>query len=150
MRRAPADQTAEALAVARGMAGVLGGRPAAEASALDDALLAAAPAASNWDTRAALMWTLISAERFAAVESALPAMIEAAGQSGNARGLVAVYSSLSFLKLRLGALPEADAAGRVALRVLQEGDFEAGMGVAAIVADVATEAGELDVAHALL
>jgi DNA-binding CsgD family transcriptional regulator len=151
MARVPAADTAEALAVAQGMAGVLTGQPDAEAAgALDDALLAATPAAGNWDTRAALLWTLITAERFGPVEAALPAMIEAAGRSGSARGLIAVYSSLGFLKLRLGALAEADGAARIALRVLREGDFAAGLGVAGIAAEVAVEAGELDEAQALL
>jgi DNA-binding CsgD family transcriptional regulator len=147
----PAPDTAEALAVARGMAGVLTGQLTAEAARdLEDALRVAEPAAANWDTRAALLWTLITAECFDVVEDALPAMIEAAGRRGTARGLIAGYSSLGFLKLRLGALPEADGAARVALRVLQEGDFTAGLGVAAIAAEVAVEAGELDEAQALL
>ena len=150
MRRAPSAETAEPLAVARVMASVLSGQPAADAGPLVDVLRVAAPSASSWDTRAALLWTLIVAERFAAVEAALPAMIEAAGQSGSARGLIAAYSSLGFLKLRLGALPEADTAARVALRVLQEGDFTAGMGVAGIAAEVAVEAGELEQAQAFL
>jgi hypothetical protein len=134
--------------VARGMAAVLTRRPSTETgAALDGALRAAAPAASNWDTRAALLWTLIIAERFGPVGAALPAMIEAAGHTGSARGLIAAYSSLGFLKLRLGALPEADAAARIALRVLQEGDFTAGLGVAGIAAEVAVEAGQLDEAR---
>ena len=149
--RIPSQDTAEPLAVARGMASLLTGQPSAEvADALDDALRGAEPAARNWDTRAALLWTLIAAERFQPVEAALPAMIEAATRGGSARGLIAVYSSLGFLKLRLGALPEADGAARVALRVLQEGDFTAGLGVAGIVAEVAVKAGELDEAQALL
>lgn len=102
------------------------------------------------DTRAALLWALITTERFGPVEAALPAMIEAAGLGGSARGLIAAYRSLGFLQLRLGALPEADGAARVALRVLQEGDFAAGLGVAGIVAEVAVEAGELEEAQALL
>ena len=106
--------------------------------------------AGNWDTRAALLWTLITAERFGLVDAALPAMIEAVGQSGSARGLIAVYSSLGFLKLRLGILCEADEAARIALGVLREGDFAAGLGVAGIVAEAAVEAGELDEARALL
>ncbi len=77
-------------------------------------------------------------------------MIEAAGRSGSARGLIAAHSSLAFLKLRLGALPEADAAARIALRVLREGDFAAGLGMAGLAAEVAIEAGELDEAQALL
>jgi DNA-binding CsgD family transcriptional regulator len=65
--------------------------------------------------------------------------------------LVATYSTLGLLKLRLGSLPEADAAGRVALRVLEEGDFAPGLAFAAtVLADVAVEAGELDDAQALL
>ncbi|HEX3189125.1 MAG TPA: AAA family ATPase [Streptosporangiaceae bacterium] len=150
-RSSPDPETAEALAVARAMAGVLTGQLTAEAAgSLDDALRAAEPAAPNWDTRAALLWTMITAERFHQVDGALPAMAEAATRAGSARGLIAVYSSLGFCKLRLGALPEADGAARVALRILQEGDFTAGLGVAAIVAEVAIEAGELDEARALL
>ena len=151
-RRPPPDPgTAEALAVARAMAGVLTGQLTAEAAgSLDDALRAAEPAAANWDTRAALLWTMITAERFQEVDGALPAMAEAATRGGSARGLIAVYSSLGFCKLRLGALPEADGAARVALRILQEGDFTPGLGVAAIAAEVAIEAGELDEAQALL
>jgi DNA-binding CsgD family transcriptional regulator len=72
-------------------------------------------------------------------------------RSGSARGLIAVYSTLGLLKLRLGALPEADAAARVALRVLQEGDFAPGLAFAAtVLADVAVEAGALDDAEELL
>jgi hypothetical protein len=53
--------------------------------------------------------------------------------------------------LRLGALPKADAAARVALRVLQEGDFAPGLGFAVtVLSDVAAEAGKLDEAQALL
>ena len=78
-------------------------------------------------------------------------MVAEARQSGSARGLVATYSTLGLLHLRLGALPEADAAARVALRVLQEGDFAPGLPFAAtVLADVAVEAGELDEAEALL
>jgi len=40
-------------------------------------------------------------------------------RSGSARGFVAAYSTLGLLKQRLGALPEADAAARVALQVLR-------------------------------
>ena len=78
-------------------------------------------------------------------------MLAEVHRSGSARGLVAAYSTLGLLKLRLGALPEADAAARVALRVLQEGDFAPGLAFAAtVLADVAVEAGELDEAQALL
>jgi DNA-binding NarL/FixJ family response regulator len=142
----------EAVAVARGMSAVLAGRPADEAARpLEDALCRAAPRAENWDTRAALLWSLVTAERFDAVERALGPMVAGVHRSGSARGLVAVYSTLGLLKLRLGALPEADAAAGVALRVLQEGDFAPGLAFAAtVLADIAVEAGELDEAQALI
>ena len=143
---------AEALAVAQGMAMVLAGRPADEAAVpLEQALLRAAALAESWDTRAALLWSLVAAERFDAVASALEPMVAEVHRSGSARGLVATYSTLGLLKLRLGALPEADAAARVALRVLQDGDFAPGLAFAAtVLADVAVEAGELDEAQALI
>jgi DNA-binding CsgD family transcriptional regulator len=150
--RSLSGSAVEALAVARGMAMVLGGRPAEEAAApLEEALSRASAAAENWDTRAALLWSLVTAERFDSVEMALGPMVAEVHRSGSARGFVATYSTLGLLKLRLGALPEADAAARVALRVLQEGDFVPGLAFAAtVLADVAVEAGELDEAQALI
>jgi DNA-binding CsgD family transcriptional regulator len=150
--RAPAGSAAEALAVAEGMAMVLSGRPAAEAAGpAESALARAGESTENWDTRAALLWSLVTAERFDAVEKALRLMLAEVDRSGSARGLVATYSTLGLLKLRLGALPEADGAARVALHVLQEGDFAPGLAFAAtVLADVAVEAGELDEAAALL
>jgi len=143
---------AEAAAVATGMAMVLAGRPAQEAAApLERALPRPETRVANWDTTAALLWSLVAVERFDAVAAALEPMMTQVGRSGSARGLVAVYSTLGVLELRLGALPEADAAARVALRVLQEGDFAPGLAFAAtVLADVAVEAGELDEAEALL
>jgi DNA-binding CsgD family transcriptional regulator len=150
--RSLSGSAVEAVAVARGMALVLAGRPADEAAApLEEALSRAPPRAENWDTRAALLWSLVTAERFDSVEVALGPMIEEVHRSGSARGFVAVYSTLGLLKLRLGALPQADAAARVALRVLHEGDFAPGLAFAAtVLADVAVEAGELDEAEALI
>jgi DNA-binding CsgD family transcriptional regulator len=138
--------------VARGMAMVLAGRPAEEAAApLESALSRAAGEVSNWDTRAALLWSLVAAERFNTVEAALGPLLTEVNRTGSARGLVAAYSTLGLLKLRLGALPEADAAARVALQVLRESDFRPGLAFAAtILADVAVEAGELVEADALL
>jgi hypothetical protein len=46
---------------------------------------------------------------------ALKPVVAEVQRSGSARGIVAAYSTLGLLKLRLGALPEADAAARVAL-----------------------------------
>jgi len=137
---------------ARGMAMLLAGRPAEEAAvALESALASTAEQAENWDTRAALLWCLVTAEHFRTVETALGPMIAEVQRSGSARGLIATYSTLGLFKLRLGALPEADSAARIALRVLQEGDFRPGLAFAAtVLADVAVEAGELDEAQALL
>ena len=142
----------EAVAVAQGMAMVLAGRPASEVAVpLESALGRAQPPTENWDTRAALLWCLVTAERFEVVETALEPMFAEVHRSGTARGFVATYSSLALLKFRLGALPEADSAGRVALRVLQEGDFQPGLPfAAAVLAEVAIEAGDLDKAEALL
>jgi len=134
------------------MAMVLAGRAAEEAAIpLQSALSGAATQIENWDTRAALLWSLVTAERFQTVETALELMVAEAQSSGSARGFVAVYSTLALLKLRLGALAEADAAARVALQVLRESDFRPGLAFAAtVLADVAVEAGELVEAEALL
>jgi DNA-binding CsgD family transcriptional regulator len=150
--RSLAGSATEALGVAQGMAMVLGGVRAEESALpLQTALARTLPDAANWDTRAALLWSLIVTERFDSVEAALEPMVAAVHRSGSARGFVAAYSTLGLLKLRLGMLPEADAAARVALRVLQQGDFAPGLPFAAtVLADVAVEAGELDEAQALL
>lgn len=143
----------EGLAVAQGLVACFGGRPAAEIAApLEQALADAGDRVENWDTRATLLWVLLwAAERFETVEAALRPMLAEVHGTGSARGFVATYSTLGFLKLRLGMLPEADAAARVALRVLQEGDFGPGLAFgAAVLAEVALEAGQLDEAQALL
>jgi DNA-binding CsgD family transcriptional regulator len=150
--RHPSPASAEALTVAQGMASALAGHPAQEAAGLlEGALRAATPPVGNWDTRAALLWSLVVAERFEAVEAALEEMLDEVHRSGSARGLIATYSTLGLLKLRLGALPEGDAASGVALRVLQEGDFAPGLPFAAtVLADIAVECGNLEEAQALL
>ncbi|MBV8916237.1 MAG: AAA family ATPase [Acetobacteraceae bacterium] len=142
----------EAAAVAQGLAMALAGRPAGEiAVPLEAALARARPPTENWDTRAALLWCLVTAERFDAVETALAPMLAEVDRTGSARGLTATHNTLALLRLRLGALPEADSAGRVALRVLQEGDLRPGLSFAAtVLAEVAVEAGELEEAEALL
>ncbi|HEX6450868.1 MAG TPA: AAA family ATPase [Trebonia sp.] len=149
--RHPAPES-EPVAVAQAMAMLLAGRPAGRVAALlEETLQHAGPSVENWDTRAALLWVLVVAERFGTVEESLKPMLAQVHRYGSARGFVAAYSTLGLLKLRLGALPEADAAARVALRVLQEGDFAPGIGFAAtVLSDVAVEAGELDEAQALL
>jgi tetratricopeptide (TPR) repeat protein len=118
---------------------------------LKKALARAGPETENWDTRAALLWVLVAAERFAVVEGSLEPMLAQVHRCGSARGFVAAYSTLGLLKLRLGALPEADAAARVALSVLLEGDLSPGLAFAVtVLADVAVEAGEPGEAQALL
>jgi tetratricopeptide (TPR) repeat protein len=150
-RQSPAGVHVVSL-VAQGMAMVLAGRQADEAAAaLESALSRQAGQASNWDTRAALLWSLVVAERFNTVDTALEPMLAEVNRTGSARGFVAAYSTLGLVKLRLGALPEADAAARVALQVLREGDFRPGLAFAAtVLADVAVEAGELGEAETLL
>jgi DNA-binding CsgD family transcriptional regulator len=142
----------EALAVAQGMARFLRAQPVADIAApLEQTLARAGARVENWDTRAALLWVLVACERFAAVEGALETLLTEVHRTGSARGFVAAYSTLGLLELRRGALPEADAAARVALRVLQESDFAPGLAFAAtVLADVAVEAGEYEDAQALL
>jgi len=146
------DPPVEALAVAQGMLRLLTGQPTSDiADPLEAALARAALVVDNWDTRASLLWVLVACDRFDRVDAALRPLMQEVRRSGSARGLVAVYSTLGLLKLRLGALPEADAAARVALRVLQDGDFAPGLGFAAtVLADIAIEAGAPDAAEALL
>ncbi|MBV8612296.1 MAG: AAA family ATPase [Acetobacteraceae bacterium] len=143
---------AVSLALGQGMVAILSGQPADDAArALERALAGADALADNWDLRAALWWCLITAERFEAVEDTLKPLREQVDRSGGSRGLVAVYSTLGLLKFRLGALPEADAAARIALQVVQEGDFAPGLPFAAtVLADVAVASGELSEAEALL
>jgi DNA-binding NarL/FixJ family response regulator len=95
--------------------------------------------------------TLLWVERFEAVEAMLTAMLAEAERSGSTRGLHNTYVTLGLLKLLLGALPEADAAARVALRVQQAGDFGEGLSlVVSVLAEVAVEAGDLGGAEAVL
>jgi tetratricopeptide (TPR) repeat protein len=143
---------AEALAVGRAVSAAFAGCRADEvAGALEEALAARVVPVQNWDTRATLLSCLIVGERFEIVEEALEVMLADAHRSGSARGLVATYSILGILKLRLGALPEANTAARVALQVIQEGDFAPGLAFAAtVLADVAIEAGNLQEGEALL
>ncbi len=151
-RGRPKGPPAEALVVSLGMAAVLASRPAQEtARSLEAALRSATVRMEDWDTRAALLWSLVTVEAFETVEGALEKMIDQVHRSGSSRGLVATYSSLGLLKLRLGALPEAETAAGVALRVIQEGDFAPGLAFAAtVLANIAVEAGNLDEAERLV
>jgi DNA-binding CsgD family transcriptional regulator len=144
---------AEACAVGHGIVALwIEARPAEEiALPLQVAFARAGPRVVNWDVRAPGLWALIHAEGFEAAEVTLESMRAGVHGSGSARGLFVTYATLGLLKLRLGALPEADAAARVALHVLQAAEFVQGFPlVATVLADTAVEAGELDEAQTLL
>ena len=151
-RRQLSGTSAVALAFAQGMVAILTGRPADEAARPLEAALAGASAnVESWDMRAALLWCLLTAERFGAVETALVPLRSQADRSGSSRGLVAVYSTTALLKLKLGDLAQADAAARIALRVAQDGDFARGLPFAAtVLAEIAVAGGQFDEAQALL
>jgi DNA-binding CsgD family transcriptional regulator len=151
-RRKLSGAPATALAVAQGMVALLTGRPADEAARpLQAALAGVSASTESWDMRAALLWSLLTVERFDTVETALVQLREQADRSGSSRGLVAVYSTAALLKLKLGDLPQADVAARIALRVAQEGDFARGLPFAAtVLAEIAVACGQLDEAHTLL
>jgi DNA-binding CsgD family transcriptional regulator len=151
-RRRLAGPPATALALAQGMVAILTGRRADEAARPLLAALASATAdGASWDLRAALLWSLLTAERFDAVETALGPLREQAERSGSSRGLVAVHSTTALLGLKLGDLARADAAARIALRVAQDGDFSRGLPFAAtVLAEIAVAGGLLDEAQALL
>jgi DNA-binding CsgD family transcriptional regulator len=143
---------AVALAIGQGMVNIMTGQPAEKAALLlERAARGIGAQVEDWDTQAALWWCLLIAERFGTVEAALRTLIKRVEQSGSSRALVAVHSTFALLKFRLGALPEADAAARIALRIAQEDDFAPGLPFAAtVLANVATASGELNEAEALL
>ena len=101
--------------------------------------------------RAALLWSLLAAEQFSAVEAALVPLRAEADRSGSSRGLVAVHSSAALLQWKLGGLAGADAAAHVTLRVAQEGDFAGGLAFAAtVLAEIAVAGGQLEEAEGIL
>ena len=151
-RRKLSGMSAAAVATARGMVAVLTGRPVDEAARpLEAALAMVGPDTECWDLRAALLWSLLTAERFSQVEAALAPLRTKADRAGSSRGLVAVYSTTALLKFKLGDLAQADSAARVALRVVRDGDFSQGLPfVVTVLADVAVVAGQFDEAEALM
>jgi DNA-binding CsgD family transcriptional regulator len=145
--------TAEAFAVARAIDGLWFKGLAAPQIALPlaQAFNAAGPRPENWDLRAPGLWALIVAEGFDAAEATLTAMMNEVQRSGSARGMFVTYAINGLLKFRLGALPDADATARIALRVMQSADFATGLPLGLhVLADVAIEAGELDEAKSLV
>ncbi len=152
-RRPLAGETAEAYAVARGIEQLwFAGSPAAEvARGLEAALERGALKPESWDLRAPGLWALIVAEGFTVAQATLDEMEAEIKRHGGARGMFVTYAIRGLLKLRLGALPEADADARVALRVMQAGDFAPGLPLGLhVLADVAIEAGDLVEAENLL
>ncbi|HET9781490.1 MAG TPA: AAA family ATPase [Candidatus Dormibacteraeota bacterium] len=145
--------TAEAYAVARGIEQLwFAGHPAAKvAGGLEAAFEHGALRPESWDLRAPGLWALIMAEGYRAAGATLDAMESEIQRHGSARGMFVTYAVRSLLEFRLGALPEADADARVALRVMQAADFTPGLPLGLFVlAEVAIEAGNLAEAETLL
>ena len=152
--RSLTGSAAEALAVAQGMAMVLAGRPAARPPRRSrTALCARGRRAPRTGTRAP---RCCGASSPPSASTRSTAALRADARRGPTAPAARAASSPPTARSDCsscgsGALPEADAAARVALRVLQEGDFAPGLAFAAtVLADVAVEAGELDEAQALL
>lgn len=144
--------TAEAYATAHAMAALLAGRPAREiAQPLQSAFEPAPSHVENWDLRLPGLITLLWAEGFDVVEATLDRMLAEVDRSGSARGLHVTYVCLGLMKLLQGALPEAEAAAQIALRVLQAAEFPRGLPlVVEVLSDVAVEAGQLEDAESVL
>jgi DNA-binding CsgD family transcriptional regulator len=144
---------AEAYAGARGLGALMmAGSPARDVVAhLEAVFRRASPRAENWDLRLPGLVTMIWAEGFDLAAAVISGMLREVNRSGSARGMHVTYVTSGLLSLRLGNLPEADAAARVALRVLQAADFEQGLPlVLTVLSDVAIEAGDLDEAESVL
>lgn len=144
--------TADTYAIARGLAALFSGHSADEVASLIEPVLAGSTLpAGNWDITLPGLIALTFAEAFAFIQSTLDRLVPLAQRSGSARGLHLTHAVLGLLKLRLGMLPEADAAARVALRITESGDLGQGLPlVATTLADTAIEAGDLDEAERIL
>lgn len=139
--------------LAQGMVGFwIEGRPAADVRApLEEAFARPGPVAENWDTRGPAMWALVCAEGYDTVQAVLESMRAEVERSGSPRGLFSTFTTLGLLSVRLGALPEADAAARIGLRVLEGLGFDRGLRLlASVLIDIAIEAGQLDEAESVL
>lgn len=150
--RALEPATADTHAIARGVALLLAGHSAEEvASVVAPVFRRSTLPAGNWDVTLPGLMMLTFSEAFAITQTTLDALLPLAQRSGSARGLHLTYAVLGLLKFRLGMLPEADAACRIALRILESGDLGHGLPlVATTLADTAIEAGDLDEAERVL
>ncbi len=139
--------------LARGMVGFwIEGRPAAEVRApLEEAFARPGALTENWDMRGPATWALVFAEGYDAAKAVLGSMRAELERSGSTRGLFTTFMTLGLLNIRLGALPEADEAARIGLRVLEGLGFDRGrLLLASVLIDIAIEAGQLDEAQAVL
>ena len=146
------DATADYL-FAQGMVALwIQGRPATNVRApLVEAFARRGAAGENWDTRGPAAWALIFAEGYDTAQTVLASMRTEVERSGSARGLFTTFTTLGLLSARLGALPEADSAARISLRVLEGRGFAPGLRLlASVLIDVGIEAGQLDEAQAVL
>jgi DNA-binding CsgD family transcriptional regulator len=144
---------AEAYAGARGLGELMmvGSSARDVLAPLEAGFRRAGARAENWDLRLPGLVTMIWAEGFDLAAAVIGAMLREVNRSGSARGMHVTYVTFALLNLRLGNLPEADAAARTALRVLQAADFEQGLPlVLTVLSDVAIEAGQLDEAESVL
>ena len=139
--------------LAQGMVGFwIEGRPAADVRApLEEAFAGPGSVTENWDTRGPAAWALIFAEGYDTAQAVLASMKAEVERSGSARGLFTTFMTLGLLGVRLGALPDADAAARISLRVLEGLGFARGSRLlASVLIDIAIEAGQLDEAESVL
>jgi DNA-binding CsgD family transcriptional regulator len=139
--------------LAQGMVGFwIEGWPAADVRApLEEVFARPGPVTENWDTRGPATWALVFAEGYDAAQAVLESMRAEVERSGSARGLFTTFMTLGLLSVRLGALPEADAAARIGLRVLEGLGFDRGLRLlASVLIDIGIEAGQLDEAESVL
>lgn len=139
--------------LARGMVEFwIEGRPAADVRAsLERGFLRTRPPSENWDTRGPAAWALLFADGYDAAQLVLQSMRAEIERSGSARGMSTTFFTLGLLNFRMGALPEADAAVRIGLRVLEGLGFAPGLRLASsVLIDIAIEAGQLDEAELAL
>ena len=139
--------------LAQGMVGLwIQGQPAADVrTPLEEAFAGPGAVSENWDTRGPAAWALIFAEGYDTAQAVLAAMRAEVERSGSARGLFTTFMTLGLLNVRLGALPEADSAARIGLRVVEGLGFARGLRLlASVLIDIGIEAGQLDEAQAVL